>query len=208
MRVRIVIEGVSKSNNAPEVIGRRLHEHFALHAEASGIELVEISTDVGEAGLASKALTFAEVSAVNRTRANRWHDPNATRIRVVSKELPNGDVVLDADSDAMNDWSVADWAVALTGELGEACNLIKKLRRVEDGIRNEPVDPTSIIGEWDAQKRAELTALIGEELADTYLYLDLLCTRLGIDLTAEVVRKFNVTSERYGFPERLPSDAR
>lgn len=29
----------------------------------------------------------------------------------------------------LQDWSATDWACALAGEVGEACNLIKKARR-------------------------------------------------------------------------------
>jgi len=120
-----------------------------------------------------KQLTFAEVTAVNVARCDRWHK--------------NG----------LTDWNVADWAVAMAGEAGEVCNAVKKLRRLEDEIAN--------ISDPDRQlsTRQEAIAKIGEEIADTFLYLNLLAVRLGIDLPAEVVRKFNATSERYGFPERL-----
>jgi NTP pyrophosphatase (non-canonical NTP hydrolase) len=118
-------------------------------------------------------LTFAEVTAANLERCDRWH------------------------AGGIADWSVADWAVAMAGEAGEVCNAVKKLRRVEDEIAN--------ISEPDRQlsTRAEAVAKIGEEIADTFLYLNLLACRLGIDLPSEVVAKFNRTSERYGFPERL-----
>jgi len=118
-------------------------------------------------------LTFSEVTAANVARCARWH------------------------KGGMNDWTVADWAVAMAGEAGETCNAVKKLRRVEDEIANIS-DP-----ERQLSTRAEAIAKIGEEIADTFLYLNLLAVRLGIDLPSEVVRKFNATSVRYGFPERL-----
>lgn len=120
-----------------------------------------------------KTLTFAEVTHANVTRCDRWH------------------------KGGMNDWSVADWAVAMAGEAGEVCNAVKKLRRVEDEIAN--------ISDPDRQlsTKQEAIAKIGEEIADTFLYLNLLATRLGIDLPTEVIAKFNATSTRYGFPERL-----
>jgi NTP pyrophosphatase (non-canonical NTP hydrolase) len=74
----------------------------------------------------------------------------------------------------LNDWSATDWATAAAWELGEALNLIKKLRR------GEKVD-----------RRA-----IGRELADAVTYIDLLAARLGIDLGGMVVEKFNLVSRR------------
>lgn len=118
-------------------------------------------------------LTFADLAAANLARCVRWH--------------PGGIEV----------WSPTDWATALTGELGEACNAIKKLRRVEDGVANKS-DPGRLLAD-----RESAIAAIGDELADTLIYLDLLAQRLGIDLAAVTIAKFNATSEKYGFPERL-----
>ena len=119
-------------------------------------------------------LTFSDVTKANVARCDRWH------------------------KGGLADWSVADWAVAMAGEAGEVCNAIKKLRRIEDEIAN--------ISDPDRQlsTRAHAIVKIGEELADTFLYLNLLAARLDIDLPAEIVTKFNATSQRYGFPERLP----
>ena len=119
-------------------------------------------------------LTFEELRNANIARAGRWH--------------PGG----------LGDWSIADWAVALLGEAGEACNAIKKLRRVEDGIAN-----LSATAERQLSTKEDARAAIAEELADTQIYLDLLAARLDIDLEAVVREKFNKVSVRYGFPERL-----
>lgn len=119
-------------------------------------------------------LTFADLRQANTTRCLRWH--------------PGG----------INEWSVADWAVALTGEVGEACNAIKKLRRIETGALNINDEPGRNLIERD-----HAIHVIGDELADSIIYHDLLALRLGIELAEVVVRKFNATSLRYGFPERL-----
>ncbi len=95
-------------------------------------------------------------------------------------------------------WSVADWSNALAGEVGEICNAVKKLRRVEDGIANLNVESGR---QLDTREAA--VAKVAEELADTFIYLDLLAQHLGIDLPDAIVQKFNIVSERYGFPERL-----
>ena len=118
-------------------------------------------------------LTFDQVTAVNVARCDRWH------------------------KHGINDWSPERWYTATGGELGEVGNALKKLFRIEDEIANIS-DP-----ERQISTRAEAVAKIAEECADTFLYLNLFCARLGIVLADEVVKKFNATSERYGFPERL-----
>lgn len=91
-------------------------------------------------------------------------------------------------------WNGADWSNAMCGEAGEAANVVKKLRRYECGLRGIG-DPTE----------ADLLAMLADEIADVFTYLDLLATYYGIDLPAAVVAKFNRVSERQGFPDRLPS---
>lgn len=82
-------------------------------------------------------------------------------------------------------WSPTDWACAMAGEAGEACNLIKKLRR------GESIDHVAI----------------GYELADVVIYADLLAARLGLDLGEMVRQKFNIVSGRVGSAIRLELDA-
>lgn len=86
-------------------------------------------------------------------------------------------------------WSPMEWACAAAGEMGEACNVAKKLQRLE------------ITPAWNApgdQDAAELTRRLGEEVSDTILYLDLLAARCGIDLSEAIRRKFNATSAKVG----------
>lgn len=73
-----------------------------------------------------------------------------------------------------DDWTPSDWFMAAAGELGEAGNKLKKLRRGEDVPMVE----------------------IAHELADTVIYLDLLAHRLGVDLGEAVREKFNIVSGR------------
>ena len=89
---------------------------------------------------------------------------------------------------ALNDWSPTDWACAMAGECGEACNLIKKLRRL-DGADNEHDSP---------EQREHFKKLIAKELADLVIYTDLLAARLNIDLSEAVVDKFNLVSAERG----------
>ncbi|MCH8197438.1 MAG: MazG-like family protein [Proteobacteria bacterium] len=91
----------------------------------------------------------------------------------------------------IDDWSLSDWAVATAGELGEACNIIKKLNRAHDGLRG------------NTESEGDLQAALAGELADTIIYLDLLAARAGIDLGDAVIDKFNLVSERLAFPRHV-----
>jgi len=78
-----------------------------------------------------------------------------------------------------SDWSLAEWCNAVTGELGEAANLIKKVRRGDftlDEVREE----------------------LAKEFADVVVYLDILAMRAGVDLGKATVSKFNEVSTRVG----------
>jgi len=93
----------------------------------------------------------------------------------------------------VDDWSVADWAVALAGETGEACNVVKKLKRHADGTNTAKDPPTA----------EACIELIGEELADVVIYADLLAARLKIDLGEAVRCKFNKVSKLRGASQQL-----
>lgn len=92
----------------------------------------------------------------------------------------------------LTEWSLSDWGVATAGEMGEALNVIKKLNRERDGIAGNTLT--------EEQLRSELA----DEIADVAIYLDIMAASEGIDLAAAIARKFNKTSEKVGFPERLP----
>lgn len=114
-------------------------------------------------------LTFRDLRDVNVARCKRWHPG-----------FPN------------DEWTIADWSNAAAGEMGEAANVVKKIRRAEFGHPGAN-DPAS----W------ELMEMLADEIADTMIYLDLLAAHVGIDLETAIRRKFNAVSERESFPERL-----
>ncbi len=91
-------------------------------------------------------------------------------------------------------WSPTDWATAMAGEVGEACNLIKKMRRL--------VLRDSDWGEVALKDRTKVREVI-DELADVVIYADLLATRMGEKLERAIVRKFNEVSIRVDSPRRL-----
>lgn len=69
----------------------------------------------------------------------------------------------------LDGWSLSDWMVATIGELGEAANVLKKLNRVRDGIPGNSETPEQLKG------------MFADELADTYIYLDLMCRSQGLE---------------------------
>lgn len=95
---------------------------------------------------------------------------------------------------ALGSWSMSDWFVATMGELGEAANIAKKLNRVRDGITGNAETPD------------ELRAALADELADAFIYLDLLAQSQGIVLAEAVISKFNRTSVKIGYPQEVQPD--
>lgn len=89
------------------------------------------------------------------------------------------------------DWSLSDWFTALIGEIGEAANIAKKLNRVRDGIPGNDCDEQA------------LREKLASELADSYIYLDLLAQSAGINLSEAVQRAFNAKSAKIGYPVQL-----
>jgi NTP pyrophosphatase (non-canonical NTP hydrolase) len=114
-------------------------------------------------------LTFSAVSGINRARCERWHP-----------DFPN------------DGWTGSDWSNAMAGEAGEACNVVKKLRRDDFGKVQAAAD-----------SRADLVAKLATEIGDTFLYLDLLAQFYGLDMARCVIDTFNRVSIREGFPERI-----
>lgn len=88
-------------------------------------------------------------------------------------------------------WSLSDWMTATVGELGEAANIIKKLNRERDGINGNTV-------------RGEvLRAQLRREIADTFIYLDLMAQAAGFSLADAVADTFDGKSEQIGYRHRL-----
>lgn len=129
------------------------------------------TTNDGEHIPDEQDLTFAELRGANASRVVKWHPADAT---------------------PEQQWTGADWSNACAGEMGEAANVVKKLRRQEIGFRGVK-DP-----DYDV-----LRSMLADEIGDTVCYLDLLARHYGIDMGEAVRNKFNRISVREGFEERL-----
>lgn len=101
--------------------------------------------------------------------------------------LRDANVARQKEWDAGNQIDLAYRGNELAGEVGEACNVIKKLERERLGIA----------GSRDTVEH------LAEELADVIICADLIAMQAGIDLDAAVRAKFNATSEKVGLLTRL-----
>jgi NTP pyrophosphatase (non-canonical NTP hydrolase) len=75
----------------------------------------------------------------------------------------------------------------LAGEVGEACNVAKKLERERLG--------------WPGAR--ETFDHLAEELADVIIATDLVAMDFNINLSLWVPHKFNLTSDKVGLKTRL-----
>lgn len=83
-----------------------------------------------------------------------------------------------------SDWSLNDWMAALAGEVGEAANILKKVRRGDLSLE-------------------EARLSLAREYADIVTYLDILAAQTGVDLGEATIQKFNEVSERVDCDVRL-----
>lgn len=75
-------------------------------------------------------------------------------------------------------------ATELAGEVGEVCNVVKKLEREKRGL----VGSRSTVADLE------------DELGDVLICVNLLALEYGIDPERAAARKFNKTSRKLGFP--------
>jgi NTP pyrophosphatase (non-canonical NTP hydrolase) len=134
--------------------------------------------------------------------ARDWPSPEAPAREATAFAMNDGmtthPTLRSANIARQNEWdqdnqiSAAYRGNELAGEVGEACNVIKKLERERLGI----LGSRATVGE------------LADELADVLICADLVAMHYGIDLEAAVARKFNATSEKVGLQTRLaaPND--
>lgn len=84
------------------------------------------------------------------------------------------------------------WTTALAGEVGELCNMVKKMERVAHG---------GIDGGSTYTAANITTRDIKEEIGGIAIYLDLLASLYGISLEEAIIETFNSKSEKYKFKQ-------
>ena len=102
-------------------------------------------------------------------------------------DLRRANVTRQKEWDVFDQLTLAYRGNELAGEVGEACNVIKKLERERLGIK----------GSRDTVEH------LAEELADIIICTDLIAMQAGIDLSSAVIAKFNASSEKVGLKTRL-----
>lgn len=93
-------------------------------------------------------------------------------------------------------WKSSEWTNAMAGEIGETCNLAKKLDRLTLGsarMNNKPGD----------QDPEDLIRRMLSEAADAVIYADLLCSKHGRKLGDVVRETFNAKSDELGCAIKL-----
>jgi NTP pyrophosphatase (non-canonical NTP hydrolase) len=118
-------------------------------------------------------MELGDISKINRARCERWHSGGG-------------------------EWVASDWGNALAGETGELCNVIKKVRRHETHV-----DRIATGQSYNTPPIEELRTKIRDEIADVFLYLDLVANHFDLSLEECIFPKFNQVSKIQGFPERL-----
>jgi len=91
----------------------------------------------------------------------------------------------------LSGWGMSDWFTATMGELVQAANVAKKLNSVRDGIPG------------NSETQEELKKQLSDELANTFIYLDLLAQSQGIDLENAVITKFVKTSAKLVYKSEI-----
>ncbi len=85
----------------------------------------------------------------------------------------------------LEEWSPLEWGGSLAGEVGELCNMLKKVRR-----------GTMKLTKVNRKK-------IAEEIADVLSYLPLVAESVGVDMEEAVIDKFNKVSKKWQSKARL-----
>ena len=100
----------------------------------------------------------------------------------------------------IQEWSPNDWATAMAGECGEACNVAKKMRRLfekpEVAQYYRMIKPLKYSHKEEISQYEYLRGELARELADVITYVDLFATRMGINLEDALISKFNEVSDR------------
>ena len=98
----------------------------------------------------------------------------------------------------LDGWLPSQWSNAMAGEVGEACNITKKMDRIWPANQfkqswNKPED----------QRMEELRERLKREIGDVVIYADLLASREGLTLEECVRTAFNEKSVEIGSHRRV-----
>lgn len=107
-------------------------------------------------------VSFAMLREANLARREVWHSGNVER------------------------WMLVDWTNELAGETGEACDVVKKIRRLETGVTKR-----------GPRTKGELYEALWKEIADVVIVADLVGAEAGFSLGTAVRAKFNEVTRKH-----------
>lgn len=111
--------------------------------------------------------------------------------RLTFDDLRSANEARQAHWGGTDNWTLADWSNAVAGEVGEACNVVKKIRRTELGTTGNKKPTDAYYDQLET------------EIGDALIYLDLLAAKAGLTLDGCVSRAFNEKSAELNMPVRL-----
>jgi NTP pyrophosphatase (non-canonical NTP hydrolase) len=191
----------TSSASAKSAPRKRLHEEAPRKNNGGEHDAADQKSNVVvlDQGTITCFLCGKNISAANDSSACTHPDavahPTSGRKMHCVKTFDSGGLTFQAFQDAntlrskeafagSHEWGVSEIAVAIAGEAGELCNIVKKINRGDFTLE---------------EKRLEVL----KEAADTITYCDKLITKLGAR-TDEVLRqKFNEVNERVGWKGNL-----
>lgn len=167
------------SSSIGRLIARELRSGNKMKGEQAAPTTRETADHIGEP---NGMVGHAELAQLAEAPTLAMNDPMTTHLT-----LRSANIARQEEWDQDGQITAAYRGNELAGEVGEACNVIKKLERERLGILGS---------------RATVEQL-ADELADVLICADLIAMHYGIDLEAAVARKFNATSEKVGLQTRL-----
>lgn len=118
-------------------------------------------------------------------------DPGQHVEQLTFQDLRTANEARQAYWGGIDNWTLADWSNAVAGEVGEACNVVKKLRRAELGTTGNKHDTESY------------RQMLASEIGDVVIYLDLLARAAGFTLDHCARLAFNDKSIELNMPVHL-----
>ena len=129
-------------------------------------------------------LTIADIQRATKERGKQWGSPGL-QFRGLELGGETGEMT-EAILQITN--RLYELGLEASKSVGKALEAMKKIVRFQNNMAGGTED----------------TAALEDEMGDVVICVALLANELGLDLGAIVERKFNKTSEKYGFDVKLP----
>lgn len=168
--------------------------HPVASAKTSDGSVDQQAVTGGDLSVASVASTTPNGSARRTAEAPRLQATAAGSLDLQRFRAVNIARCVEDFGHTLDSWSVAEWGNAAAGEMGEACNVAKKILRYRDAVTGNKAGET-----LDALRRK-----LAQEIADFVIYADLWAASQGIDLEQAIIETFNKKSNELGSDKRLP----